>query len=61
MSNGDLIRTSVDLSPLLRARLLALLDEMRAAKGGEELHIDHNRPGKCGSCGLRTVCGESLV
>jgi CRISPR/Cas system-associated exonuclease Cas4 (RecB family) len=34
---------------------------MRAAKGGEELHIDHNRPGKCRSCGFRTVCGESLV
>jgi CRISPR/Cas system-associated exonuclease Cas4 (RecB family) len=61
MSNGDLIRTSVDFTPLLRAGLLALLDGMRAAKGGEELHIDHNRPGKCRSCGFRTVCGESQV
>ena len=32
-----------------------------AAKQGEELHIDHNRPGKCRSCGFRTVCGENLV
>ena len=51
----------VDFTPSLRASLLALLDEMRAAKCGEELHIDHNRPGKCRSCGFRTVCGESLV
>jgi CRISPR/Cas system-associated exonuclease Cas4 (RecB family) len=61
MSNGDLISGSVDFTPLLRASLLALLDEMRAAKGGEELHIDPNRPGKCRTCGFRTVCGESLV
>jgi hypothetical protein len=61
MSNGDLIRASVDFTPLLRASLLALLDEMRAAKGGEELHINHNRPGKYRSCDFRTVCGESLV
>ena len=51
----------VDFTPSLRASLLELLNEMRAAKGGEELHIDHNRPGKCRSCGFRTVCGESLV
>jgi CRISPR-associated exonuclease Cas4 len=50
----------VDFTPSLRASLLELLNEMRAAKG-EELHIDHNRPGKCRSCGFRTVCGESLV
>jgi hypothetical protein len=61
MSNGDLISGSVDFTPLLGASLLALLDEMSAAKGGEELHIDHNRPGKCRSCGFRTVRGESLV
>jgi CRISPR/Cas system-associated exonuclease Cas4 (RecB family) len=60
MSNGDLISGSVDFTPLLRASLLALLDEMRAAKGGEE-HIDHNRPGKCRWCGFRSACGESLV
>jgi CRISPR-associated exonuclease Cas4 len=51
----------VDFTPSLRASLLALLDEVRAAKGGEELHINHNRPGKCRSCGFRTVCGESLL
>ena len=51
----------VDFTPSLRASLLELLNEMRAAKGGEELHIGHNRPGKCRSCGFRTVCGESLV
>jgi hypothetical protein len=26
-----------------------------------ELHFDHNRPGKCLSCGFRTLWGESLV
>jgi CRISPR-associated exonuclease Cas4 len=51
----------VDFAPSLRASLLALLDEIRAAKRGEELHIHHDRPGKCRSCGFRTVCGESLV
>jgi CRISPR-associated exonuclease Cas4 len=51
----------VDFTPSLRASLLELLDEVRAAKSGEELHINHNRPGKCRSCGFRTVCGESLV
>ena len=51
----------VDFTPSLRTSLLALLDEMHAAKQGEELHIDHNRPGKCRSCGFRTVCGENLV
>jgi CRISPR-associated exonuclease Cas4 len=51
----------VDFTPSLRASVLALLDEMRAARRGEELHIDHNRPGKCRSCGFRSVCGESLA
>jgi hypothetical protein len=34
---------------------------VRAAKRGGELHIDHNRVGKCLSCGFRTPSGESLV
>jgi CRISPR-associated exonuclease Cas4 len=51
----------VDFTPSLRTSLLALLDEMHAAKQGEELHIDHTRPGKCRSFGFRTVCGENLV
>jgi CRISPR-associated exonuclease Cas4 len=51
----------VDFTPSLRTSLLALLDEMHAAKQGEEVHIDHNRPGKCRSCGFRPVCGENLV
>ena len=51
----------VDYTPSLRARLLALLDEMRTAKRDEEYHIDHNQPKKCQSCGFRSVCGESLI
>src|SRR3984957_16428618 len=50
----------VDFAPSLRASLLALLDEIRAAKRGEELHSHHDRPGKCRSCGFRTVCGGGL-
>jgi hypothetical protein len=61
MSIGDSIRASVDFTSLLRASLLALLDEMRTAQGGEELHIDHNRRGKYRSCGFRAIRGKSLV
>ena len=62
-TDSSTTRTSihVDFTPSLRASVLALLNEMRSAKRGEELHIDHNRPGKCRSCGFRTACGESLV
>lgn len=51
----------VDYTPSLRASLLALVDEMRAAKRDEECHINHNQPSKCRSCGFRSDCGESLI
>jgi CRISPR-associated exonuclease Cas4 len=51
----------IDFTSELRTDLLVLLDEMRAAKQASELHINHNQPGKCRSCGFRTVCGESLI
>ena len=50
----------IDYTPSLRQQLLKLLEEMRAAKRLGELHINHNSPGKCRSCGFRDVCGEGL-
>ena len=51
----------VEYTPSLRASLLALLDEMRAAKCNGEWHINHSQASKCQSCGFRSFCGESLI
>jgi len=51
----------VEYTSSLRRSLLVLLEEIRTAKRGGEFHIDHDCPGKCGSCGFREVCGESLI
>ena len=51
----------VEYTPPLRASLLALLDEMRAAKCNGECHINHSQASKCLSCGFRSVCRESLI
>jgi len=51
----------VEYNSALRKSLLALLEQIRTAKRGGEFHIDHNRPGKCRSCGFHETCGESLV
>lgn len=52
---------SVEYKSSLRKDLLSLLEVMRAAKRLAELHINHNSPGKCRSCGFRDVCGEGLL
>ena len=51
----------VEFTSSLRQDLLNLLGEMRTAKRLGELHINHNSPGKCRSCGFREVCGEGLL
>ena len=51
----------VEYTSSLRRGLLVLLEEIRTAKRGGEFHIDHDCPGKCGSCGFREVCGEILI
>ena len=51
----------VEFTASLRARLIALLGEIRSARRDGERHISHNQPSKCRSCGFRSVCGESLL
>lgn len=51
----------VEYTSSVRRDLLLLLEEIRTAKRGEELHINHNCPARCRSCGFRDVCGESLL
>ena len=51
----------VEYTSSLRRDLLGTLQEMRTAKRGGELHINHNCPAKCRSCGCRAVCGEGLL
>jgi CRISPR-associated exonuclease Cas4 len=51
----------VEYTSALRKSLLGLLEQIRTAKRGGEFHIDHNRPGKCRSCGFHETCGESLA
>jgi CRISPR-associated exonuclease Cas4 len=51
----------VEYTPNLRARLLAILNEIRVAKRGVECHISHGQVGRCRSCGFRFACGESLI
>jgi CRISPR-associated exonuclease Cas4 len=51
----------VEYTSSLRRDLLVLLKEMRTAKRDGELHINHNCPAKCRSCGFREVCGEGLL
>ena len=51
----------VDFTPSLRTSLLALLDEMHAAKQRRGTSHRPRSAGKCRSCGFRTVCGENLV
>lgn len=51
----------VEYTSSVRRDLLVLLEEIRTAKRGGELHINHNCPAKCRSCGFREVCGEGLL
>lgn len=51
----------VEYNSALRRSLLVLLEQIRTAKRSGEFHIDHDRPGKCRSCGFHETCGESLV
>lgn len=51
----------VEYTSTARGNLLVILEEMRSVKRGRELHINHNCPAKCRSCGFREVCGEGLL
>ena len=51
----------VDFTPEVRERLLALLEEMRAARAAEEVHRSHEEPLRCARCSFRDNCDESLA
>lgn len=52
--------TRVEYTPELRARLLALLEEMRAARTVPVVHRSHTQARRCAGCAFRDVCGEAL-
>lgn len=50
----------VENTPMLRERVIALVQRMRRALvTGAELHREHRSPGKCRQCGLQGACGET--
>ena len=50
----------VDFTKALRAELLQLLADMRAAGRARNVHRSHDTPQRCAHCGFREVCGEQL-
>jgi len=52
---------AVDFTPELEAELLALLDDIRADAGAEDVSRSHNLTTRCWACGFRDQCEESLV
>ena len=50
----------VEYTAELREELLALLEEMRAARDAEEVHRSHDEPRRCARCGVREFCDEDL-
>ena len=51
----------VEYTDELKEWALALIEEMRAASGEEEVHRSHDDPRRCAGCSLRDVCVESLA
>jgi CRISPR-associated exonuclease Cas4 len=51
----------VEYTPELKARALALIEEMNAAATADEVHRSHEDPRRCAGCSLREVCTESLA
>ena len=52
---------AIDYSADLEADLLAVLDEMRAARGEDDPDPDHGDPRRCLACGLRAACDRRLA
>lgn len=52
---------TVEFTPGLEKRALALLDEMRADAEAEEVGRSHDSPARCAGCGFREVCEEALT
>ncbi|MBI3360024.1 MAG: CRISPR-associated protein Cas4 [Chloroflexi bacterium] len=52
---------SVEFTPDIERRALALLDAVRADAEADEVRRSHNSPARCGGCGYREMCDESLI
>lgn len=50
----------IDYTPALRAELLAVLQEMRLARGKEDVPRSHSEPARCQRCGVAHACDEAL-
>lgn len=51
---------AVDFTAQLKADLLGLLEEMRAADLAEDVSRSHNSAARCRACGFRDGCGEEI-
>lgn len=51
----------VPFSAELQSWLLAVVDDMRTKRGEAVVHRNHQQRFRCGSCGFRETCGESLA
>lgn len=51
----------IDYTAELRDELLELIEEMREARGAEEVHRSHNEARRCLRCSMREVCDEALA
>lgn len=51
----------IDYTPALRAQLLALLEQVRAARGQADVGRSHRDPARCRACGVRHACGDAAL
>jgi CRISPR-associated exonuclease Cas4 len=51
----------VEFTAEVRQRSLALIEEMRAASGADDVHRSHEEARRCAGCSMRDVCTESLA
>ena len=51
----------IDYTDEMRAEVIALLDEIRAARLADEVHRSHDEARRCAGCCMREICEESLA
>ena len=50
----------IEMTPELRAQLIALMGEMRTNAAGVDVSRSHSEPRRCRACGYCAECGEEL-